>query len=362
MKTDEVAARVSVIATAILLFGVYSAFAQGKSELPSKDEVKVLLRRTAEETNLRSTGSSAFHLLLKAKSFGPNGEIVEGSYELWWGTSDHWSSRIQWANSAEVDVADNDRIWKQGEDTHLVESRRLQHILDFSSRLKWSAEGKIRKVKSEELDGQAVACVQIPLEILGLPPTAVIVPRSIPSERIICMESTSGLPLKFDTGASRLELGKYMAFSQKRFPKTLRLVYSGKTIMEIEVESLGELDSTKPNVFAVPVGVVPSPWCSDMVRPQPTRLGHARQVPFVGPPNSVVLPINPPDIVKYSVILFQVGEKGNALDVRAFVPGGEVLLKDKEKSVLLQSTFRPATCHGDAIDAEFPMEFHFPVL
>jgi hypothetical protein len=354
MQPDEVTTRVSMIATAILLFGAYSAFGQGKSELPSNDEVKVLLRRAAEDTDLRSTGSPAFHLLVKAKAFGEKGEIVGGIYELWWGASNHWSSRIQWADTAEISVVDNDRIWKQGEDTHLVESRRLWHILDFPGRLKSSAEAKVRKVKSRELYGHPVICAQIPFEFP-------IMASDMPSERTICLESMSGLPLSFDTGSSQLGLGEYIAFSQKRFPKTLRLTHKGKTIMEVEVESLAEFDSTKPSAFAVPVGAVSNPWCIDTVGPLPTRLGGPSQAPISPLPNSIALPLGL-DIRRFSVILFRVGETGTVLDVHAFVPGGEVLLKDKEKSVLLKSTFRPATCYGNAIKAEFPMEFHLPIF
>jgi len=357
MTTDEIVARLSVIATAILVFAVYSAFGQGKSELPSKDEVKVLLRRAAEQTDLRATGSSAFHLLLKAKSFAGNGQIVEGIYELWWGGSDHWRSRVQWADSAETDVADNNRIWRQGDDTHLLESRRLLHILDFPARLKSSAEAaeaKVRKVKSGDLYGHPVVCAEIPFD-------SPIKISSLPSERTICLESMSGLPLRLDIGSSQLDLGEYMAFSQKRFPKTLRLTHDGKTIMVVEVESLDEFDSTKPSVFAVPVGAVSSPWCSDLVEPRPTRLGGPSQLPIPPPPNSVALPLDI-DIKKFSLILFRVAETGTVQDVRAFIPGGEVLLKDKEKSALLKSTFRPATCNGNAIEAEFPMEFHFPIF
>lgn len=142
MRPDGIAAL-----AAILLSVSCSAFGQGKSEAPSKDEARVLLQHAAQETSLRSTDSTPFHLLVKAKSFGVVGEIVEGHYELWWKTSNHWSSRIEWANNVEVDVADNNRIWKQGEDTHLVESRRLLHVLDFSGRLKSSAEGKFGKIK-----------------------------------------------------------------------------------------------------------------------------------------------------------------------------------------------------------------------
>lgn len=359
MKTDEIATRVSVIATAILLFGVSSAFGQGKSELPSKDEVKVLLRRAAEETDLRSTGSPAFHLLVKAKSFGEKGEIVEGIYELWWGASDHWSGRILWANIAEVNVADNNRIWKQGHDTHLVESRRLWHILDFSGRLKWSAQATVRKVKSRELYGQSAVCAQIPFELPISGPEQPVHTSGMPSERTICMESMSGLPLRINTGSSQLELGEYIAFSQKRFPKTLRLTHNGKTIMEVEVESLEEFDLTKSNVFAVPLGAASNPWCSNMVTPLPTRLGSPSSFPIPPSPNSVGFPLDL-DITKSFVILFRVGETGTVRDVNAFIPGGEVLLKEKEKSALLKSTFRPATCHGNAIEGAFPMEFHFP--
>jgi hypothetical protein len=362
MRTDEIAARVYVVAAAILLSVPCRALGQGKSEVPSKDESRALLQHAAKETNLRSTDSTPFHLLVKAKSFGEKGEIVEGHYELWWRTSDNWSSRIEWANSVELDVADSNRIWKLGEDTHLVESRRLWHILDFSGRLKWSSEATFRKVKSGELDGQAVACVQIPFESPVRQWTAAIVSSNIPSERTICMESASGLPLKFDTGASRLELREFMAFGEKRFPKTLRLVHNGKTIMEAEVQSLAELDPTKLEAFAVPAGAASYPWCSDMVGPLPTRLGDQSRFAIPSPPpNSVALPLNM-DITKFSVVLFKVGETGAVHNVGAFIPGGEVLLKDKEKNILLKSTFKPATCKGNAIEAEFPMEFHFPIF
>jgi len=359
MRTDEIALRVWVGAAAILLSVACGAFGQGKSEAPSKDEAQALLQRAAKVTNLRATDSTPFHLLVKAKSFGEEGEIVEGHYELWWKTSDHWSSRIEWANNAELDVTDNNRIWKQGEDTHLVESRRLWHVLDFSGELKSSAEGKLGKVKPGKLDGQAVVCVQIQW-------SAPFVSTNLPSGRTLCVESVSGLPLKFDTGVSRLELGEFMAFGEKRFPKTLRLVNRGKTIMEVQVESLAELDPTKLEAFSVPVGAASFPWCSDMVGPWPTRLGDQSPFPLPPPlnsvalpPNSVALPLNM-DITKFSVVLFKVGETGAVHNVRAFMPGGEVLLKDKEKTILLKSTFKPATCDSSAIEAEFPMEFHFP--
>jgi hypothetical protein len=360
MRTDEIAARVYVVATAILLAVPCRALGQGKSDVPSKDEARALLQHAAKETNLRSADSTPFHLLVKAKSFGEKGEIVEGHYELWWRTSDHWSSRIEWANSVEVAVADNNRIWKLGEDTHLVESRRLLHILDFSGRLKWSSEATFRKVKSGELDGQTVACVQIPFESPGRQWSGASVSSNIPSERTICMESVSGLPLKFDTGASRLELREFTAFSEKRFPKTLRLIHNGKTIMEAEVESLAELDPTKLEALAVPAGAASYPWCSDMVGPLPTRLGEQFPSTIPRPPaNMVALPLNM-DITKFSVILFKVDDTGAVRNVRAFIPGSEVLLKDKEKSILIKSTFKPATCNGNAIEADFPMEFHFP--
>lgn len=360
MRTDDIAARVYLFAAAISLSVPCRALGQRKSEVPSKDEARALLQHAAKQTNLRSTDSTPFQLVVKAKSFGEKGEIIEGHYALWWRTRDRWSSRIEWANSVEVDLADNNRIWKQGEDTHLVESRRLSHILEFSGRLKWSAQATFRKVKSGELDGQAVACVQIPLESPGRQWSAVVVSSNIPSERTICMESASGLPLKFDTGASRLELREFMTFGEKRFPKTLRLVYNEKTIMEAEVESLAELDPTKLEAFAVPAEAASYPWCSDMAGPLLTRLGE--QFPSTiprPPPNMVALPLNM-DIAKFSVVLFKVDETGAVRNVRAFIPGGEVLLKDREKSILIKSTFKPAACNGNAIEAEFPMELHFP--
>lgn len=176
------------------------------------------------------------------------------------------------------------------------------------------------------------------------------------------MESVSGLPLKFETRESQLELRQFTAFGEKQFPKTFRLTHGGKTIIEVELESLAELDPNKPEAFVVPAGAASYRWCSDMVGPLPTRLGEQSpsRIPSP-PPNAVALPWNM-DITKFSVLLFRVDGTGAVSSVRGFAPGGEVLLKDREKSILLKSTFKPATCNGAAIEAEFPMDFHFPVF
>lgn len=347
-----------LITTALLFFWGLSSPAQSKSGIPSKEEARDLLRRGAEETDLQSAGASPFHLLVKARSFGEKGEMVEGSYEIWWESNKHWRKRVRWANDTEEDFVDKDRIWKLGDDTHLAESELLKQILDFSSRIKASTKGTVRKVKAGELDGRPVACAELILS----DGSSAVAGGDFPEERTICIEST-GLPMKVESyGITSLELMEYMHFGEKRFPKTLRATRNRKTLMEADVESLDAFDPAKMDNFAVPAGVPSKPWCSDMIRPAPIRLGNSPPSPYhaLGVPNITVMQMDPTSIGKYSIIIFRVGEKGDVLDIRAFMPDGEVPMKDGERKALLKSQFRAATCDGRPIEAEFPIKIHVP--
>lgn len=349
----------------ILLVGTCVMLAQTKPAVPSKDEAKTLLNGDAEITNLRAAGSPPFHLRARAKSFGPKGDAVEGTYEGWWASADQWREEIRWGNSAIVAVAGKDHMWKQGENTHLLETTTLSRILNFWSSLKVPSSVKVKRVQSKEFDGASATCIQVPLGApdgpgpLAVPgPFILSRPPSIPDERTICLDSGSALPVRVDYGPSRLELGTYVLLGMKRFPRTLRMVQSGKPLIEVQLESLDTFDSLQPDVLAAPTGARSKPWCSNMIPPKPVQVGGAPAPDRVSLPNGGYMISLPPGLTRFAIIMYHVDEKGHVLDVHAFNWGGEASLKESEKHDLLKSTFQPATCQGKPLEADFSMEFH----
>lgn len=73
------------------------------------------------------------------------------------------------------------------------------------------------------------------------------------------------------------------------------------------------------------------------------------------PKNEVPTPPHlglPSGMNRPAALFFEVDETGQPTDVKAFTLGGPLVIKDKTKSELMKSTFRPAICNGTPVKGE----------
>jgi hypothetical protein len=187
-----------------------------------------------------------------------------------------------------------------------------------------------------------------------VPGTGLMLPMEF--ERSACWAAATGLPIRIETGTDRLELGAYSAMGDKQFPRKLRDLRDGKPLVEAELDSLEMLDVTTTSAFAPPSEKTASPWCANMILPTPLHFGSASgTAPLPG--GGFMTPL-PGELRGRDVVVFRVDEAGRAVDVSAFTMAGEVPLKDRERQTLLESRFKPATCDGRPVKADFLMEEH----
>lgn len=346
------------LAVVLLVETDFPVFAQRSPSLPSKEEGNALVEGSNQRTNLRALGSAPFHLRARVKSYGPKGQTIQGTYELWWASLDRLREEINWGDKSFVRIADNNHLWVYGADPYRLDTLHVTGLLDFSSRLRIPSGRSVDRVQAKQIDGVSAICMRL-FHVSYLPGatsisgTRVLIMSPIESERSACWDAATGLPLRIEAGSDRLELGTYSAIGDKQFPRKLRELRDGKTLIEAEVDSLELLDVAMTTAFAPPSENSAKPWCANMISPTPLHLGSASGTTSL-PGGGFIAPL-PPELRGRELVVFRVDEAGRAVDVRAFTIAGEVSIKDRERQKLLESRFRPATCDGRPVEADFLM-------
>jgi hypothetical protein len=335
---------------AIPIFWPCAVHAQTKPPLPSKDEAKRVLEVAVEKTNLHATGSSPYHLRVKMKSFGSKGDTTEGSYEFWWASPDRWREQTTWDGKTSVKIADTNRLWTEGEDLRHWSTLHLSDLLDFWDYLRWESHLHIRKVHSKTFDGVPLACIEAREET---PPITGALLISMPSVNLnACLDPETNLPVYIQRDSLHLDLSNYTELGTKRFPRELQRILDGKPQIEAHIESLEPFDPTQASVWQPSKDAASRPWCSNLVGPVPLHFAGAPDFPSSLAPGSVMVPL-PPDFGRFGRLIFDVDEAGHPLDVHAFKHDSQAPIKDSDKRTLLKSVFKPATCQGKPIRAEF---------
>jgi hypothetical protein len=354
-----VSAALCFVLAVVLLVGTnFPVFAQRSPSPPSKEEGKALVERSSQWTNLRAPGSAPFHLHARVKSYGPRGQTKEGTYELWWASLDRLREEINWGGKSFVRLADNNRQWIDGADPDRLLTRHLTRLLDFSSRLRIPTGLSVDRVQTKQIDGVFATCMRLfhissPPGGTSIPGTGLLIKAPGEPERSACWDAATGLPLRIETGSDHLELGSYSPIGDKQFPRKLRELRNGKTLIEAELDSLERLDVTTTTAFAPPDGINAKPWCANIISPTPLHLGSASAATSL-PGGGFIAPL-PTELRGRELVVFRVDEAGRVVDVRAFTIAGEVPIKDQERQTLLESRFRPATCDGRPVEADFLM-------
>jgi hypothetical protein len=344
----------TLVFLAICIAWQCAAQAQAKPPLPSKDEAKLLLEAASDKTNLHSRGSPAFHLRVKVKSFGSKGDSIEGTYELWWASSDRWREESTWPGRTAARIANDNRLWTERGDVNRFDTSVLLDLLDFWARVGISRGQQVRRVRRRAFDGVSLVCIEV-AQYNGTVTIGTML-ISVPSrDQTTCLDPASNLPLYIERESARLELSDYQELGTKHFPHRLRQMQNGKSLIEAEVESLETLDGGRGNAFEHSAGAGSRPWCSCMVGPVPLHFGGAPDFPSLVPPGPLAIPL-PPDFRRFGLLIFDVDDTGHSLDVEAFKHGGQIPIKDSDKRTLLKSVFKPATCGNKPIQAEFQIE------
>jgi hypothetical protein len=187
-----------VLALALFLGAGSPVIAQKNSSLPAKEEGKTLVERSNKLTNLRALGSAAFHISVRAKSYRPKGQTIQGIYDLWWATPDRWREEISWGDKSFVRIADKNRLWVNGADANRLDTLHVTRLLDFPSRLRIPPDLSVDRVQARQTDGVPAICMRLfhfspPSSTISIPGTGLLTVSPPDVERSACWDAGSRL-------------------------------------------------------------------------------------------------------------------------------------------------------------------------
>ncbi|HEX4824933.1 MAG TPA: hypothetical protein VFV19_11545 [Candidatus Polarisedimenticolaceae bacterium] len=236
-----------------LVLAVTGALAASK---PGTIDAATALAHAREVTNIKSEGAPPFHLraslwIAEAKQDGK-----EGRYEIWWRAPSSWREEIDYPGRHQIAGQDGERAWILTDAPY--QSLRIFDVvnaIDVAASAKLPAGGTIESVKESHRAG-----TKIRLRQHGRFPWSEII-----------IDAQIGAPIRHETGPSAsamqrfrttIEYENYRPWHERSFPALIRRRDASKTVLEIRVMELEDLDSDAAR-WSRPDGATNRPICTD---------------------------------------------------------------------------------------------------
>lgn len=230
-------------------------------------EAEKLLERAEQMTDIRSAGSSPFHLAARLRTYDEKGVATDGSYDLHWKSPGIWRDEIKMPGFVQTRVAATDRIYILREPRWLpLEVYNLRKLLEFPRSIRWSSEAVGTKVREKTKGTQRELSIEIRYE-------------GDPWKRLF-LNPDSGLPIRVEYIGERVEhhFDDFAEFGGHFFPRVLTEIESKRPIMEVRLTELATEDPNGAN-FVAPEGAGWMRWCPDIIPAKPSKRDEAFALP-----------------------------------------------------------------------------------
>ncbi len=327
--------RCVLIAAAVVLT---SPLVLGQSVLTKKDG-KELVHKSIDDMQLRSPGSSPFHLTARVH-FAVNGKALDGTYELFWAAPDRYREEFRMGSIAETDVELEDKLY-------IV---RTTPALPLPL---WGARNLLFPPTGGPWDSPRVRSVDPALNGASNR-VCVEADYNVSFREQFCFDATTHEIISIEAGDPhgtapmrdvRRELSEFSRLETKRFPQHLFYDDAGEKL-DIHVESLDAASKFADGVFVPPSNAAVRDWC-----PDPTQ-GDTAPWPYRP---TMTLSKKSAAIPTYAVLI---GRHGRVEKVFPEVSGGEEFDQTMEK-FLRDVPFPIKSCGGKPIQYE---EIVFPAI
>lgn len=302
-----------------------------------------ILNEALDETNLQVVGTPTYHLHARIK-FSPDSgrNSLDTELTVYFETPTSWREEIEADGVTALKLATKDRLWREGLNVDMLNVLRIESARNFSSRMLPFPGGKASKPDFKRLDGRMAECIKF---------------SSGPSiMREVCIDSTSGLPMRINDKNTDVQIDfepyDYLQLGTKRFPRHIRYGEHGRTILEMDVDTLQPIDNHSQDLFIPPSGATFLPWCSNERPPRPLYFGgtHTSSLQLPGGTSHYTLTF---PAREFALIVFDVASDGHVKELNAYDKQGAIMSQSAEAEKLRESLFRPATCGNNPVEGEF---------
>jgi len=303
-----------------------------------RDQAEALMARAREACDLQAKGNPAFRLRAQVRLLGLREGPLEGSYLWIWSDPGRWRIEIHLGQYQELAVGAPDKVWRRRTvPAQPYRLYQLEQLLGLTSRLYLDPQERVVEVGERDWQGVRRNYVQTQMKGGG---------------REFWFDPASGAPVreKHDSleDISAFEYSDYVAFGQKSFPRSLRLIQFGKPAVEVGVEELAVIPEPSPHLFNPPENATLWPRCGRteppraLKTPSPSYPERARRARAAGVARAYVV-VGPDGKIHYSSVVRTPGE-----DFSAAI-----------QKTLRKWRFQPAMCRGVPVDFSMFVEFTF---
>ncbi len=330
-----------------LLISVFLAFyfsslwsAEATANNDSQAEAEKLLQQAEELTDIRSSGSRAFHLATLVKLFDDKGKAREGTYDLLWKSPTVWRDELKFADFSQVRIAAADKLFVNRNPRSLsLEVFQLLKLLEFPNLLRISPEAKAQKLRERTRNGSRDRTIE-----LAFPGQS--------AWKIISLDGSSPIPTRVEYKGSHFgyQFENYVAFNGHQYPRTLVEFNSNKPLIQVQVQGLTEAILDEASSFVPPPEARWLHWCPHPEHAKPVNVDWGKEHPIPEPLRGGALE-HP--VAIYGVIGTD-GQWHNVAVVRS--AGKEV--DSYWINEMLQERFSPAKCGEVPVEQESVQEYY----
>jgi hypothetical protein len=293
----------------------------------TKAEAQALLNRAADAVHALSRDNTPFELHGRFRLGSSSKQRVEGTYALFWVSTDKWREEIIVRGVRRLRVGEEGRYWQVQElRGELASIHDAAALLDVRRQIKRLQADEIHGLSRKKKKGRELLCIKTLSELRG--------------EIETCLDATQHVPVSdtwqaFSWGSSEYE---FRTVGSKWFPQLIRKKIGGKTEAEFFLDEVREAPSFSNSLFDRPEGAEGWPTCDT---PQPS-------LPIAsGGSTSRDLPPEHGKMVLYGIV----GSDGKLRNLQVLHSMFKNPLQDMVER-LSQTRYHPARCNGRPVDSE----------
>ncbi len=315
------------------------------SPLPAKDnkkqEAEALLARAHELSDIRCEGCPAFQLRGTFRWREPTGEETLGSYELNWLSPGEWGDTISSSRYGQTRVRKGEKLWRHRNFSvpsmrffEFFETIDLRKNLRLRENLILRPKAKVNRLRGNDEGNPGLKCFEV-------------VEKGF-NHGESCFEPLAGLLVRQGDTKVKTEYLEYAPLGSKLFPRRIRYIVRGQTVMEFVIENLFPVGSQEARSLEIPVGSREFPTCDSP--PAPKILKKTQ-------------PIYPAAALSAHVagtvrIIAEVDSEGKVQN--AFVgESPNPTLSKAAVDAVSNWLYTPADCGGTKVPQEFEIDVHF---
>ena len=327
----------SMLGIAVFLVFCFSGLFFGEVVADNNDQgdAEKLLREAEEFTDIRATGSHAFHMEARVKVFDEKAQVTEGTYSLVWKGPTDWQDKLQLGTFSQERTAVVDKLFvSRSTHSFTLEVSHLLKLLDFPGLLRVSPDAKAQKLRERVGNGSREREIELAL-------------AGHSAWKTIFLNESSPTPTRVEYKGSHFgyRFENYEPFSGHQFPHLLA-EFDSNPLIQIQVQELIEA-TTDDSKFD------PSPnarWYAWCPRPKPmTSLDAGKVFPIPWPLRG--------DAIKRPVAIYGVEGTDGKWHNLAVVKSGGKEVDEYWMEVMRQQRFSPASCGNIPVIYESVMEF-----